>query len=249
MTLEKRNGSAEIVWADDGLSVKGAAAHYHWFTDDGEYVRTTVEPLTGSDDPVISQLAAACSADIIAERDNLLTQIAAIGNERDAAVNERDSLNSKITELQNQLDAILNPPGPDTSTKEGAEQYISNERYKVETGGIRIGEQSITTERDEIGHWFPRFYNAMMWLQGDPYTRAGNPDGLYPYKPKNGMPTVLSAEQVIRAYECVAWYVNACFATEAELYKLLESGTAIDTVLAMIPGAWPQTQFEWVAPT
>lgn len=186
------------------------------------------------------------NAALESERDSLLTTVATLTTERDSALAHVVPLQSQVAELQAQLDAILNPPGPDLSTVAGAKAYISSERYTKETAGFTVGEQFISTERDEIGHWFPRFYNALMWTQGDAYTRAGNPDGLYPFKPKGHAPTVLTAAQVMRAYECMAWYVNQCFAVEAQLYGQLDAGTPIATVLDSI--VWPQSAFTWEPP-
>lgn len=207
------------------------------------------EPLSGADDPAYSQFVADFSAAIVAERDSLLAQVASLTTERDDALAQVEPLQSRVAELQDQLDAILNPPGPDLSTVDGAKQYITSERYTKETGGITVGGQFVSTERDEIGHWFPRFYDALMWTQGDPTVRAINPEGLYPYKPKDREPVILSAAQVMRAYQCMAWFINQCFAAEDQLYVSLNAGTPIADVLAQAPAAWPQTAYEWVAPT
>lgn len=211
-----------------------------WFPDDPTSL--------AQDSPELADWRAQYGGALEAERNSLAAQVAMLTAERDEALAQVEPLQTQVASLQAQLDAILNPPGPDLSTVEGAKTYISSERYSKETGGITVGGQFVSTERDEIGHWFPRFYDAMMWTQGDPTVRAGNPDGLYPYKPKNHEPVILSAAQVMRAYQCMAWYINQCFAVEDQLYVSLNAGTPIADVLAQIPAAWPQTAFEWTPP-
>lgn len=202
--------------------------------------------LTGERDALQAQLST-----ITAERDSLFadlsvaqSDISRLTSERDSVTSERDTHAQRIAELESQLDALL-PPGPDLTTRDGVRQFVSNARYVAETGGIYLGDQFISTERDEIGHWFPRFYNALMWINGDGRIRAGNPDGLYPFKPKGHAPTVLSAEQVLRAYECLAWFINACFAAEAVLYGRLEANEPLDVIVTATETAWPSNHFTW----
>lgn len=206
------------------------------------------EPLSGTDDPAYAEFVADFSAAVVAERDTLAERVTTLTAERDSLTTDKQGLTEQVAALQAQLDALLNPPGPDLSTVEGAKQYITNERYAKETGGITVGGQFVSTERDEIGHWFPRFYDALMWTNGDPAVRAINPDGQYPYKPKDHEPVILSAAQVMRAYQCMAWFINQCFAVEDTLYNSLNAATPIADVLAEIPAAWPQTAFEWTPP-
>lgn len=191
-------------------------------------------PLADVNDPAFSDFTTAINASLLAERDQLAIDAASV-----------PSLEARIAELEAELDALKNPPGPDTSTIEGAKQWLAAERYKKETGGITVGGQLITTERDEIGHWFPRFFDALNWLQGDPTTRSLNPDGFYPYKPKRADSVVLTAAQVVRAYQCVAWYVNQCFAIEGSAEQALNAGSPIEATLNGI--VWPQNAFEWSA--
>jgi len=185
-------------------------------------------PLSGVSDPAFADFANAFNAALVAERDQLAIDAASV-----------PTLQARIDELE----AILYPPGPDTSTVEGAKQWLANERYTMETGGIIVGGQSFTTQRDEMDHWFPRFFNAFMWLANDPSALADNPTGQYPYKPKNGDSVVLNAVQVVRAYKCISWYVNQCFAREAELSAMLNAGVPIQDVIGSI--SWPQTEFDW----
>lgn len=181
--------------------------------------------------------------DRTADRDELVTVRSALESQLATANDVVLTRDQRIIELEGQLEALLHPPGPDLNSRDGVRQFVSNARYVAETGGIYVGEQFISTERDEIGHWFPRFYNALMWLQGDPRIRAVNPDGHYPFKPKDHPPTVLTAEQVLRAYECMAWYINACFAAEAVLYGRLDANEPLDVIVTETATAWPSKQF------
>jgi hypothetical protein len=131
---------------------------------------------------------------------------------------------------------------------ETAKQTISNRRYEVEVSGISIEGQSISSERDEIGHWYPRFANAYGYINNDPFALAANPTGEYPYKPKNGAPVIFNASQVIRAYQCLSWYINTCFGVEKYLFDLLDADTPVANVLAAMDSAWPQREFTWTPP-
>jgi hypothetical protein len=121
--------------------------------------------------------------------------------------------------------------------------WLSDQRWQKETGGITVGEQPISTHRDEAAHWLARYSDATRWLLGDATARAINPDGIYPYKPKHGEPVYLSATQVVRAYLCQAWYVNACFAVEKAAADAVKGGADIGDVVASMQ--WPQTSFDW----
>lgn len=198
------------------------------------------EPLSGTDDPAYAQFFADFSAAVVAERDSLATQVAALTNERDELASQIEPLQGQIAELQSQLDAILHPPGPDLSTVEGAKQYLAAERFTRESGGIVVGNQTVTTNRDEMPIWL----GMVMDIVFNPGVRTQ-----FEYKPRNGANTVLSAEQVMRCYQCFAWYVSECFAVERRLAAELDAGAPIADVLAQLPAAWPQTAFEWVAPT
>ncbi len=129
-----------------------------------------------------------------------------------------------------------------------AKQRISAARYAQEIAGISIEGQPISSERDEIGHWYPRFANAYGILNNDPFALASNPTKEFPYKPKNGRPTILTAQQVVRAYQCLSWYVNTCFGIEKALFDMLDAGTPIEAVLDAMPSQWPQREFTWEAP-
>ncbi len=130
-------------------------------------------------------------------------------------------------------------------------QRITATRYEKEIAGISIEGQAISSERDEIGHWYPRFANAYGWLNADPFSLAANPTGEYPYKPKQGNPTVFNATQVVRAYQCLSWYVNTCFATEATLFGMLGTGTTVAEMNAILDAdaVWPQREFTWIPPS
>lgn len=201
-------------------------------------------PLASATDPVFTQFAEAFAAQAVQERNALQTQLATLQTERDEAVGVKQTLEARIAELE----ALLNPPGPDTSTASGLKQYLANVRYEHEVSGFSVGDQFISTNRDELAHWFARFFDAFNWLQGN---TASNPSGLYPYKPRGGsVVAMLTAEQAVRAYQCIAWYVNACIATEGQLIEAINAGGDLVAIKAMIDNAatWPQRQFDWVPP-
>lgn len=117
---------------------------------------------------------------------------------------------------------------------------ISALRYEKEIGGITVGEQPVSTNRDEMPIWQGMLLDMTM--------RPGA-TATYEYKPRNGINTTLTAQQVQRVYECFAWYVQACFATERQLIAAIDAGTPLEQVETMLESVWPQTQFEWTAPT
>lgn len=131
-------------------------------------------------------------------------------------------------------------------TADALKAEISRQRYEREIGGITVGSQFVSTERDEIGHWNERRRNADAWAAGDPAAIADNPSGVYPYKPKGGAPAILSLALTIRIHQCLKWYVNTCFAAEYQLYQMIDAGTDLETVAAALVTAWPQQQFDEV---
>lgn len=202
-------------------------------------------PLADATDPAFTQFAEAFAAQVVSERDALQTELTTLQAERDEAVGVKESLEARIAELE----LLLNPPGPDTSTAEGLKQYLANVRYEHEVSGFNVGDQFISTNRDELAHWLARFLNAFNWLQGDTST---NPSGLYPYKPRGGsVVAMLTAQQAVRSYQCITWYVNACIATEGQLIEAIDAGGDLVAIKAMIDNAatWPQRQFDWVPPS
>ncbi len=120
--------------------------------------------------------------------------------------------------------------------------WLSNQRWRKETGGITVGNQHITTQRDEAAHWLARYMNASLWLSEDPATVASNPNGTYPYKPKHGEPVILTAQQVIRIYLCMTWYINECFAVEEAAVQAVKNMVPIGDVVNSLK--WPQISFE-----
>lgn len=133
-------------------------------------------------------------------------------------------------------------------TAETLKAEITRQRYAREVGGITVGTQFVSTERDEIGHWNERRRNADGLSAGDLRAKADNPAGQYPYKPRGGPPVILSLTLTIRIHQCLKWYINTCFATEYQLYQQIDAGADLETVAASLATAWPQTQFDEVAP-
>ncbi len=196
----------------------------------------TAEELQDADDAFAASQQAAISS-LTVSRDELADRVA-----------ELEPMGAENELLRAELDALKNPPGPDLTTVAGVKAYLAAKRYAVETAGIDIEGQVVTTERDEIRHWFPRFYDAFMWLNNDATARAINPDGLYPYKPKQNDSVILPAAKIVRAYQCMAWYVNACFATEFSIEAQIKNGVPLADVVAAIDSTqtWPQRSFAWI---
>lgn len=126
MALEKRNGQVEIVWNDGGTSVKGLAVHSHLYTTEGQFVKTVVEPLTAVNDPTITDLAAQFSALVVAERDALLTERAALNvqigdltTERDGLVADRATLTTELAKASSARDALATDKDTLTAERDG----------------------------------------------------------------------------------------------------------------------------------
>ncbi len=240
-----------VIVAADPLRgrVAGMAVQHLLEVAPGRDVEIGPVPLSQAD---LGTYAAQWNAGLVLERDQLAIDRAQLLAENAKLLDQIEKLTAQRDAMAAELDAIKNPPGPNLGTVAGVKALITNQRYAIETGGITIDGQVITTERDEIGHWFPRYYDAVQWINEDKTARAINPAGVYPYKPKRGDPTALTAAQVVRAYQCMAWFVNACFATETELYSMAsaEGADLAELVAAASDVAtWPQTQFTWEPPT
>lgn len=134
---------------------------------------------------------------------------------------------------------------------ESVKARITSIRYEKEIAGISIEGQSISSDRDEIGHWYPRFANAYGILTSDPFALAANPTGEFPYKPKRGTGAIFNAAQMVRAYQCLSWYINTCFATEIQLHAMLGTGTTVAEMNAILDAGavWPQREFTWIPPS
>jgi hypothetical protein len=115
---------------------------------------------------------------------------------------------------------------------------IAEVRFQKETQGIVVGDQVVSTNRDEVHLWLGMLLDITL----RPGVTAS-----FEYKPRNGINTTLTPLQVQRCYDCFAWYVQACFATERALIELLDSGTSLSVLHAMLEEAWPQTHFAAIA--
>jgi len=232
-----------IVWNDAGTEVKGATFEESLFVD-GAFWKNELTPVAPNSfgefgELFSNQLQIQYDA-VVAEKENLLS-------EKTTFESQKATLETQIASLEAQLEALLNPAGPDVTTREGLKLYLAQKRYEKEIAGFNVGSQLISTNRDELAHWFARFFDAFNHLQGN----ASASGGVYPYKPRGGTTVVnLTAEQAVRAYQCLAWYVNACIATEGELIAMVESSqlSALADVKEVIDNAatWPQQAFEWV---
>jgi hypothetical protein len=216
--------------------------------EDGKDLRETAPiPLTDAENPVFKVFADKFAAKTVAENEVLKSANATLQSELNAKTTEVNSLTQTVASLQSQIDSLLNPPGPDVTTREGLKAYLAQIRYEKEVSGFFVGAQLISTNRDELAHWFARFFDAFNHLNGVPSASGG----VYPYKPRGGTTVVnLTAQQAVRAYQCLAWYVNACIATEGQLISMVESSplSQLVDVKEVIDNVatWPQRQFEWV---
>jgi hypothetical protein len=237
-----------LVRFGQGEHVAGAHVKEMHLDDEGKDLRETAPvPLADADNPVFKSFADKFSAKAVAENEVLKSQKATLQSELNAKAVEVTSLTQTVASLQSQIDSLLNPPGPDVTTREGLKAYLAQIRYEKEISGFFVGSQLISTNRDELAHWFARFFDAFNHLQGNPSASGG----VYPYKPRGGTTVVnLTAEQAVRSYQCLAWYVNACIATEGEIIPMIENAqlSQLVDVKEVIDNAatWPQRQFEWV---
>lgn len=253
MTIERRPRQFLAVWSDDGKEVKGSTFEESLFVDGSFWKNelTTVAPSGfAAFGAMFSNALQAQHDQLVDDKAKLTTNLATMTTSLGSKQSEIDSLIAEKVALEAHLDAILNPPGPDVTTVSGLREHIATTRYSHEVGGFTIGDQFVSTNRDELAHWFARFFDAFNWLSGNEMSRTNNPSGLYPYKPKGGTEVaMLTAQQAVRAYQCLAWYVNACIATEGALIAEIEKGTRLDIILGSANNVeqWPQTRFEWAA--
>lgn len=117
---------------------------------------------------------------------------------------------------------------------------LADVRWKMEVAGVYVGEQFFSTERHEFATWMRRIWE----INHRPGVITA-----FPYKPIGGMAIVLTPEQVVRAEECMSWYVNACFETERTFQNMLlgSQGQGWEELLVAITSeiSWPQRQFTW----
>lgn len=236
-----------LVRFGENETIAGAHVKEMHLDEQGKDLRETSPiPLADSDNPVFEAFADKFAAKAVAENETLKSENQSIQSELAAKIAEVTSLTQTVASLQSQIDSLLNPPGPDVTTREGLKDYLAQIRYEKEIGGFTVGGQFISTNRDELAHWFARFFDAFNFLQGNPSASGG----VYPYKPRGGTTVVnLTASQAVRAYQCLAWYVNACIATEgqiipmiadAQLSQLVDIRETIDDA-----ATWPQRNFDW----
>ncbi len=123
-------------------------------------------------------------------------------------------------------------------------KHLKTLRKEFSETPIYVGNQLVSTRREEDGEWLARQLNAS---QAPPETQ-------YPYTPDGGLPTVLTKDQVLRIAGCRTWYVNQCFAVEAYYAAKVASGMKFTQLIVSLEEnsspdlRWPQTQFEWQPP-
>jgi hypothetical protein len=118
-------------------------------------------------------------------------------------------------------------------------ETISAIRWQKESQGIVVGEQPVSTLREEMPVWQGMLLDMTL--------RPGETTS-FEYKPRGGENVSLTAQQVQRVYACFAWYVAACFATERQLASMI-GNVPNDEFMAIVSSdlTWPQTKFDWVA--
>lgn len=117
---------------------------------------------------------------------------------------------------------------------------LSDIRWQKESAGITVGDQPVSTLREEMPVW------QGMLLE---MTLRPGVTTAFEYKPRGGVKVILTVQQVQRIYSCFAWYVAACFATER--YLALQIGTLTSEQilgLAEAESTWPQRTFTWEVP-
>lgn len=129
---------------------------------------------------------------------------------------------------------------PHLSSVGASKAWLASERWIRESSGITVGDQLISTNRDEMPVWQGMLLDTVF----RPGVRSE-----FEYKPRGGQNATLTPQQVGRAYECFAWYVAALFGVERQVALLLDA-TATNAERAAILSAipWPQTAFTWEAP-
>lgn len=155
-----------------------------------------------------------------------------------------------ITQTINEDGTVTNVRQPWTADELIA--HIADLRWQQETLDINIEGDVFSTQRHEMTHWVARRDHAKKVLAGDQEAIASlsATGGNYPYKPHGAKyGRFLTPAQAVRAYECIEWRVNACFAIEIGLQQAIAQGGNLDAVFAAAQAVetWPQISFEWEA--
>lgn len=154
-----------------------------------------------------------------------------------------------IQTVDKETGEAINTPGP--WDEDSFFAVLADVRYEREHMGITIGSQFITTHRHERADWRERYDHAGLVLAGDAKAiRELQPtNGLYPYKPYEGkFGTFLTPQQVRRAFECIRWYVNTCFAVEIMIQQMVTTpDSSIEAIEPLLknPVFWPARQLSW----
>lgn len=117
---------------------------------------------------------------------------------------------------------------------------LSEIRWEKESAGITVGDQPVSTLREEMAIW----QGMLLEMTFRPGVTTS-----FEYKPRGGTNVTLSVQQVQRIYSCFAWYVATCFGTER--YLVSQIGTlTIAQILALAENdaTWPQRTFTWEVP-
>jgi hypothetical protein len=128
--------------------------------------------------------------------------------------------------------------GPHLRDRELMRAWIAEQRWQREIAGITVGEQPVSTLREEMPVWQGMLLDIAVFRPGV--------EVAYEYKPRGGVSVQLTVAQVQRCYECFAWYVQACFAVERALIEMLDAQVPPADIVAAADAAWPQRQFTLV---
>jgi hypothetical protein len=125
-------------------------------------------------------------------------------------------------------------------TNESVAARLSYIRWQKESAGITVGDQPVSTLREEMAIWQGMLLDITL--------RPGATT-IFEYKPRGGSNVTLTDTQVQRIYSCFAWYVAACFGTERYLVSQIGTLTNEQIIaLAETDSTWPQRTFTWEIP-
>jgi hypothetical protein len=120
-----------------------------------------------------------------------------------------------IIQITNLDGTVTNTAQPLTAAELKAE--LAAIRYAKESAGITVGTQPVSTYRDEMPVWLGMLLDV----------QSPSPQESYEYKPRGGENVVLEPWEMVRAYQCFAWYTTACFATERYFQEVINAASSI----------------------
>ncbi len=121
-------------------------------------------------------------------------------------------------------------PAPPTVAE--LQAYASDKRWRKETGGITVGEITVSTDD-----------RSKMMLMGARVHAASDPGFTTQWKTTDGSFAILDATTINALSAAVLAHVDACFAREAEVQAAIlegevETTAAIDEAFADVTAPW-----------